>query len=63
MDLKERGFGFCPEVTAKVARAKARLVEVPVSYHGRNRAAGKKIRLRDGFYALGCLVKYNWLGC
>jgi hypothetical protein len=62
MELRERGFGFCPEVTAKVARMALRLVEVPVSYRGRARAEGKKIRLRDGLRALWCLVNYGWLG-
>jgi glycosyltransferase involved in cell wall biosynthesis len=63
MNLQEERFGFCPEVTAKVSRlvraGKARLVEVPVAYHGRSRADGKKIRLRDGLAALYCLWKYS----
>jgi glycosyltransferase involved in cell wall biosynthesis len=63
MNLQEERFGFCPEVTAKVSRlvraGKARLVEVPVAYHGRSRAEGKKIRLRDGVAALYCLWKYS----
>jgi glycosyltransferase involved in cell wall biosynthesis len=61
MGLRERGFGFCPEVTAKVARMGLRLVEVPVSYRGRAKADGKKIRLRDGLRALYCLARYGWL--
>jgi hypothetical protein len=60
MDLRERGFGFCPEVTAKAARNGLRVVEVPVHYRGRAKAQGKKIRLRDGLRALWCLVKYGW---
>jgi glycosyltransferase involved in cell wall biosynthesis len=63
MNLQEERFGFCPEVTAKVSRlvraGKARLVEVPVAYHGRSRVEGKKIRLRDGVAALYCLWKYS----
>jgi glycosyltransferase involved in cell wall biosynthesis len=63
MNLQEERFGFCPEVTAKVSRlvraGKARLVEVPVTYRGRSRAEGKKIRLRDGVAALYCLWKYS----
>jgi hypothetical protein len=63
MSLVEKRFGFCPELTAKVSRlvraGEARLVEVPVTYRGRSRAEGKKIRLRDGLAALYCLWKYS----
>ncbi len=63
IDLTEDGFGFCPEVTAKVGKlvrqGSVRLVEVPISYRGRSRADGKKIRLRDGLRALNCLWKYT----
>jgi hypothetical protein len=61
IELKEDGFGFCPEVTAKISRLGVRVREVPVSYHGRTTAEGKKIRLRDGWNALKCIVKYNFL--
>jgi len=61
--LKEKRFGFEPEVTAKVARvAGARLYEVGISYYGRTYAEGKKIGWRDGFRALYCIVKYGLLG-
>jgi glycosyltransferase involved in cell wall biosynthesis len=63
IQLTEDGFGFCPEVTAKVARlvrnGSVRLREVPVTYHGRSNADGKKIRLRDGVGALRCLWKHR----
>jgi glycosyltransferase involved in cell wall biosynthesis len=59
LDLKEDRFGFCPEVTVKVKRLGARIVELPISYHPRTRDQGKKIRLRDGLNALYCLVKYS----
>jgi hypothetical protein len=63
MELSEDGFGFCPEVTAKVAKfvrsGEVRLVEVPIRYHGRTRAEGKKIRLRDGLAALRCLWRHS----
>ncbi len=63
IELTEDGFGFCPEVTAKVAKlirqGSVRLVEVPITYRGRTRADGKKIRLRDGLRALNCLWKYT----
>ena len=48
------------EFTAKVARGGFRIFEVPVSYFGRSRAEGKKIRLRDGFSALAALVRHSF---
>jgi glycosyltransferase involved in cell wall biosynthesis len=61
LNLEEDRFGFEPEITAKVARANARIYEVGISYHGRTYAEGKKIGWRDGFRALWCIVKYNLL--
>jgi glycosyltransferase involved in cell wall biosynthesis len=62
LDLKEKRFGFEPEVTAKVARVKdVRIYEVGISYYGRTYAEGKKINWQDGFRALWCIVKYNLL--
>ena len=57
--LEELRFGFCPEVTAKVAREGFRVVEVPISYEGRGWDEGKKIGWRDGVRALWCITKYN----
>ena len=59
LDLKENGFGFETEVTAKVARAKARVYEVGISYRGRTYAEGKKIGWRDGLRAIYCIIRYN----
>ncbi len=60
--LREDGFGFEPEFTAKVARLEGvRIYEVPVSYYGRTYAEGKKINWRDGVAALWCIIKYNFL--
>jgi glycosyltransferase involved in cell wall biosynthesis len=60
LDLKERRFGFEPEVTAKLARVKgARIYEVGISYYGRTYAEGKKIGWRDGFRAIWCIVRYG----
>ncbi len=53
LDLESRRFGVDAEITAKVARGGFRVFEVPVSYFARSRAEGKKIRLKDGFSALG----------
>ncbi len=58
--LKEKRFGFEPEVTAKMARIKdIRIYEVGISYYGRTFAEGKKIGWKDGFRALWCISKYN----
>ena len=59
-DLKERGFGFEPEVTAKVAKIPdIKIYEVGVSYFGRTYKEGKKINWKDGFRAIYCILKYN----
>ena len=58
--LKEKRFGFEPEVTAKIARQKnIRIYEVGISYYGRTYAEGKKIGWKDGFRAIYCVLKYN----
>ncbi|CAN5573515.1 glycosyltransferase family 2 protein [soil metagenome] len=58
--LKEKRFGFEPEVTAKIARVKdIRIYEVGISYYGRTFLEGKKIGWKDGFRALWCISKYN----
>ena len=58
--LKEKRFGFEPEVTAKISRVpKIRIYEVGISYYGRTYEEGKKIGWKDGFRALYCIIKYN----
>jgi glycosyltransferase involved in cell wall biosynthesis len=60
MVLKEKRFGFEPEVTAKIARfKKVRIYEVGISYYGRTYEEGKKINWKDGFRAIYCILKYN----
>lgn len=59
--IEESRFGFEPEITAKIARLGVRIYEVPISYYGRTYADGKKIGWRDGFSALRCIAKYNFL--
>ncbi|BDX38345.1 glycosyl transferase [Tenuifilaceae bacterium CYCD] len=60
LKLKEKRFGFEPEVTAKVSRVpNVRIYEVGISYYGRTYAEGKKISAKDGFRALWCILKYN----
>jgi glycosyltransferase involved in cell wall biosynthesis len=62
INLREKRFGFEPEVTAKVARMGCRIYEVGISYSGRTYAEGKKIGWRDGLRAIWCIVRYNVLG-
>lgn len=60
LELKERRFGFEPEITAKLARVKdVRIYEVGISYYGRTYAEGKKIGWKDGFRAIWCILKYG----
>lgn len=60
LDLREKRFGFEPEVTAKISRVPGlRLYEVGISYYGRTFNEGKKIGWKDGFRALYCILKYN----
>jgi len=58
--LVSRGFGFCPEVTAKLLRRGVRIVEVPIRYNPRPFSEGKKIRARHGLYAVMILVWYRF---
>ncbi len=58
--IRENRFGIEPEVTAKISRIKnIRIYEVGISYYGRSYAEGKKIKWKDGFRALYCILKYN----
>lgn len=60
LNLREKRFGFEPEVTAKISRVKnIRIYEVGISYYGRTYNEGKKIGWKDGFRALWCVLKYN----
>lgn len=60
--LRERRFGFEPEVTIKLARKQARFFEVGISYHGRTYQEGKKIRAKDAVRALYCIARYGIFG-
>lgn len=60
LSLKERRFGFEPEVTIKMARIpNVRIYEVGISYYGRTYAEGKKINWKDGVRAIWCILKYG----
>lgn len=62
LNLKEKRFGFEPEVTAKISRINnIRIYEVGISYYGRTYDEGKKIGWKDGFRALYCILKYGML--
>ncbi|MFO0946387.1 MAG: glycosyltransferase family 2 protein [Planctomycetota bacterium] len=58
IEIKQNRFGVEPELTAKIARRKCRIYEMPISYHGRDYSEGKKIGLKDAFNALYCIVRY-----
>ena len=60
IDLKSNRLGFEPEVTAKIARLRLRIYEVPISYSGRTYAQGKKITWKDGVAALFCIVRFRF---
>lgn len=60
INLKEKRFGFEPEVTAKISRIhNIRIYEVGISYYGRTYNEGKKIGWKDGFKAIYCIIKYG----
>ena len=58
--LRSNRFGIEPEITAKIAKRKLRVHEVPISYHARTYAEGKKIKWKDGIVAIYLILKY-WL--
>lgn len=57
--IEENRFGFEPEITAKIAKLRCRIYEVPISYFGRDYDEGKKITWKDGVAALYFIAKYN----
>jgi glycosyltransferase involved in cell wall biosynthesis len=59
IEIEERGFGVCPELTAKIGRLGLVFVELPISYTPRSFADGKKITWKDGLKAIECIVKYG----
>ena len=58
--LKENGFNFCPEFTAKISSLGVIILEIPISYHGRTHEQGKKIYFIDGLKAIYAIFKYNF---
>lgn len=59
INLEENDFSFCPEVTSKVSKLGYEIIEVPISYNGRDYKNGKKIKFSDAFKALKTLIKYS----
>ncbi len=60
IDLQCERFEFCPEVTAKVAKRKIKIFEVPIEYFPRRKEEGKKINWKDGLSAIVILIKYKF---
>jgi glycosyltransferase involved in cell wall biosynthesis len=61
IQIRANRFDFEPEVTAKVLKRRHKIVELPISYFGRDRAEGKKLSWRDGIAALWTLIKYRFV--
>ena len=59
INLKEKRFGFEPEITAKISKLNLKIYEVGVRYYGRTYIDGKKITWKDGFSAIRCIIYYN----
>jgi glycosyltransferase involved in cell wall biosynthesis len=59
LEIRSRTFAVEPEITAKVAKLRARVYEVPISYSGRDYEEGKKIGLKDAFIAVGAIVRWS----
>lgn len=60
LNIKSRGFEFCPEVTAKLLKRGIKITEVPVSYNARDKKGGKKPGIADGFKVLWTIIKYRF---
>ena len=60
LNLKEKGFSFCPEVTTKLSNLSCKIKEVPINYKGREVKDGKKIRFKDAIIALKTILKYKY---
>jgi len=58
--LKSKRFGFEPEITVKLAKMKAKIYEVPISYSGRDYSAGKKIGWKDGIAAICHIIRFKF---
>lgn len=61
IEIKSRKFDLEPEITAKLVKNGAKIVEVPISYNARDYASGKKITYKDGLMAIGAIIKYRFV--
>ena len=61
LNLRENDFAFCPEVNTKISLLNEKIIELPISYKGRNISEGKKIRFKDALRALLTIIKYRYL--
>ena len=61
LNLKKNDFAFCPEVNTKISLLNEKILELPISYKGRNVQEGKKIRFKDALKALLTIIKYKYL--
>jgi len=59
INLEEKGFSFCPEVNTKISLLGYKIIEVPISYKGRDYKEGKKISFFDGLHAIFTIIKYR----
>jgi hypothetical protein len=59
LKLREQGFGFEPEITAKLVKTHCRIYEVGIAYSGRTYEEGKKANWKDGFRAICAILRYN----
>ena len=62
LDIRSRTFAVEPEMTAKFARRKLRVTEVPIQYNNRAYDEGKKIGLKDAFIAVWAIVRWRFAG-
>ncbi len=60
INLRSTGFEFCPEITAKIARQRIPIYEIPISYIPRSKKEGKKIKFKDGLIAIWTLIRYRF---
>jgi len=60
IDLQEKGFSFCPEITTKISLLNIDIIEFPINYNGRTYDQGKKIVASDGLKAIWTLIKYRF---
>ena len=60
LNLSHEDFSICPEITTKLSRLNYKIIEIPISYRGRNYSEGKKIRFKDAILALNTLIKFRF---